>query len=128
MGGLGQYREVLWIFELLVEGFLGLLDGSSQRLPRRRVRGDAMRPLLRDGQVILPRTCYRDEPKVGQIVVADAGGREVVQRVKADTIDGFVLAGDDRSAGEDAGPVPRERIIGVVDARVARAVASLRRR
>jgi hypothetical protein len=106
----------VWVIELIVWWVLDLLEGGpSRRLPSRKVVGHAMEPTLVHGQRIVPRTLLRSEPKVGQIVVAKVGEREIVQRVSADTTEGFVLAGDYRAAREDAGPVPRAQIIGVVE-------------
>lgn len=80
-----------------------------------------MTPILERGQRVRVRTLTREEPLVGQIVVGRGPDGTVVQRVTADTIDGFILAGDNRSAGEDAGPVSRDDIIGILDLRGSRA-------
>jgi len=107
---------------MIIGELLAWLDGPPSRpLPPTHVPGDAMAPILERGQRVRVRTLTRDEPLVGQIVVGRGPDGTVVQRVTADTIDGFILAGDNRSAREDAGPVPRDDIIGVLDLRGSRA-------
>jgi hypothetical protein len=104
------------VIELVLWWLLDLLAGGpSRRLQSRIVVGHAMEPVIAHGQRVVPRTLLRSEPEVGQIVVARLGEREIVQRVSADTTEGFVLAGDNRAAREDAGPVQRAQIIGVVE-------------
>lgn len=105
----------VWVWEVAVDWVLVLLAPPRRRRSR-KVTGHAMEPLIPKGKRVALRSLMRNEPRVGQVVVARVGDREVVQRIKADTTYGFELAGDNRGAGEDAGLVVRDQIVGVVDA------------
>lgn len=79
-----------------------------------RVHGRSMEPTLFDGDFVAVRVPDDGEPHVGQIVVARAGGREVVKRVAAIEPEGIRLRGDNRKHSTDPDLVPREAIRGVV--------------
>jgi signal peptidase I len=82
-----------------------------------RVSGASMEPTLRDGDRIAVRPPFAHEPHVGQIVVAETDGREVIKRVASVDPEGFTLGGDNRSASTDPGRVPRDAIRAVMIAR-----------
>jgi len=91
-----------------------------------RVAGDSMLPALRRGDLLAVRALRPGEPRLGQLVVARQSGREVVKRVVRvpgegePPSEGFWLEGDNAARSSDsrtAGPVLREELSGVVQAR-----------
>lgn len=84
------------------------------------VRGDSMRPTLVPGDRLLVR--YEVGPRPGDVVVARfADGTVVVKRAVERRRTGWWLLGDAAPVGVDSrhrGPVPEERILGVVIARL----------
>lgn len=80
----------------------------------RRIVGDSMRPGLRPGNIIIARR--KQHIRIGDVVVARMGGREVIKRVCELGPKGFVLLGDNHPASTDSrtlGPVAQSDILGV---------------
>jgi len=73
-----------------------------------------MAPALKPGDRIAVRPLREGEPHPGQVVLATIDGREVVKRVVAVVEDRVVLAGDNRLASTDPGPVPRSAVTAAV--------------
>lgn len=95
----------------------------SARVPRfgmAVVRGDSMRPTLLPGDRLLIR--YDVAPRAGDVVVARfADGTVVVKRATELRRTGWWLVGDAAPIGIDSrhrGPVPEERVLAVVRARI----------
>ncbi len=84
------------------------------------VHGESMRPTLAPGDRLLVR--YDVEPRAGDVVVARfPDGAVVVKRAVERRRTGWWLVGDAAPVGVDSrhrGPIPDERILGVVRARV----------
>ena len=84
-----------------------------------RVRGESMRPLLRDGALIVAtRLDASLSLRVGEVVVArrpDRPETEIVKRILAIDEHGMVFLDGDNAAGStdswSFGPVPRELIL-----------------
>lgn len=84
-----------------------------------RVHGESMRPLLRDGALIVAqRIDGSSRLSVGDVVIAkrpDRPGLEIVKRILAIDEQGKVfLDGDNSAASTDSwtfGPVPRDMIV-----------------
>jgi nickel-type superoxide dismutase maturation protease len=82
-----------------------------------RVRGDSMLPTLRNGDRLAVRRPKAGEPKLGQLVVVNESGKQMVKRVSKLLAAGIEVAGDNPSASRDSrhfGPVLRDDIEGVV--------------
>ena len=84
------------------------------------VRGDSMRPGLREGDRLL--VSYRRTPSAGDVVVARfADGTLAVKRAVERRDRGWWLLSDNPEAGVDSrhrGPVPDDRVLAVVLTRV----------
>lgn len=79
-----------------------------------RVSGESMAPSFHDGDLLAVRPPLGDEPRVGQVVLAWTGDREVVKRVTARDGDSVFLEGDNRGVSTDPGFVSRSAIRAVV--------------
>ncbi len=66
----------------------------------RRVVGDSMEPTLRDGQIVVVR--HSRDSKVGDVVVAFMGGREVVKRLSKKRAGKVFLEGDNTDNSTDS--------------------------
>jgi type IV secretory pathway protease TraF len=66
----------------------------------RRVVGASMHPALRQGAIVLGLRWRR--PRVGSIVVADMGGREIIKRVAKVGGQGYYLLGDNAGHSTDS--------------------------
>lgn len=80
----------------------------------RRIVGRSMQPSFRPGQVVIFRKS--DTVRIGQVVMADVNGREVIKRVQR--VDGSVveLFGDNPDGSTDSrsyGPISTSQIKGV---------------
>lgn len=89
-----------------------LLNLRNKPLVVRRVVGESMLPTLRPGQIVVG--CGWLGPRVGDIVIANIQGREVIKRVV--TVDGSQLEiiGENRLASTDSrdyGAINREAVI-----------------
>lgn len=93
---------------------LSLLKRKKPRLLFvRQVVGDSMLPTLRSGAVVVGAAFLR--PRIGDIVVASVGSREVIKRVTGVDDDKIVLQGDNPHASTDSrhyGSVEYEAVIG----------------
>jgi nickel-type superoxide dismutase maturation protease len=65
----------------------------------RRVVGESMLPTLKPGKLVI---AVRKKPKVGDIVIAKVGDREVIKRVVSITEQGFELRGDNALHSTDS--------------------------
>jgi phage repressor protein C with HTH and peptisase S24 domain len=66
----------------------------------RRVVGPSMEPTYQPGAVVLGLKWLR--PKVGSVVVAEHGGRELIKRVARIEEQGFYLLGDNSEHSTDS--------------------------
>lgn len=74
----------------------------------RRVFGDSMSPTLLSGQIVIAVGFVN--LRVGDVVIADIEGREVIKRIDSIDDQGIRLIGDNRLASTDSrdyGPVDR---------------------
>lgn len=103
--------------------FLGLAVALIRgRLLRVDVSGDSMEPAIRHGDRVLARRVSGVDVHIGQVIVAEVAvwsdtPELVVKRVVAVADGHVVLAGDNPAASRDSrhfGPVPFDRVIGVV--------------
>ena len=79
----------------------------------RRVVGSSMWPALAPDDIVIASGLIK--PKVGEVVVARIGGRDIIKRVAAVSARGYWLLGDNRSQSTDSriyGFVPRRNILG----------------
>jgi nickel-type superoxide dismutase maturation protease len=82
-----------------------------------RVRGDSMLPTLRDGDRLAVRRARTGEPRLGQLVVINESGKQMVKRVSKLLAAGIEVVGDNPSASRDSrhfGPVLTDDIEGIV--------------
>ena len=73
-----------------------------------------MEPTLAEGSVVIAR---KKAPNVGDIVIANVGGREVIKRITSLSLDGVFIEGDNKSISTDSrtyGTIPMNTIRGVV--------------
>lgn len=75
----------------------------------RRVSGVSLMPTVRPGRIIV--FFYPWQPRVGQLVLAQAEGREVIKVITAKTTGGYHLGGI--LAGSAAFEVKKSAILGV---------------
>lgn len=66
----------------------------------RRVVGDSMLPEYRPGTIVVGVSWLR--PKVGRVVVARHGGREIIKRVARIENEGIFVLGDNPSRSTDS--------------------------
>jgi hypothetical protein len=86
---------------------------GDQAIQRYRYTGPSMQPTLKPGQVLYTRPAARSlQP--GDVVVYRDGTGFIVHRVTVVTSDGFIARGDNNPAA-DPGPIPFERVMGVVE-------------
>ena len=75
-----------------------------------------MFPALKHGQDVLI-WCWFYQPKVGDIVVLEKNGKEIVKRIKSIKENQISVEGDNRKQSTDSrsfGPVSRAEIVGKV--------------
>lgn len=80
----------------------------------RRVAGESMLPKLRSGQLVL---AVKKPPKVGNVVIAQVGAREIVKRIDNLSDERVFLTGDNPGRSTDSrsyGYLPKPVILGVV--------------
>lgn len=80
----------------------------------RRVDGSSMAPTLRHGQTVVFRT---GTIRVGSVVLARRGDRDIIKRVERLDAGRVYLVGDNRTESSDSrhyGPVPKRAILGVI--------------
>lgn len=80
----------------------------------RRIRGQSMSPTLQPGQIVLG---WGKKPSVGDTVLAEQAGREVVKRIKSISNGRIYLVGDNTVESRDSrhyGPVEFQDIIGSI--------------
>lgn len=82
-------------------------------MQRYRYTGLSMQPTLKPGEVLYTRPSARGL-QAGDVAVYRDGMGFVVHRVTAVTVDGFFAHGDNNPAA-DPGPIPFERVMGVVE-------------
>ena len=81
----------------------------------RQVKGDSMKPTLRNGQIVFAHEVRKF--KQGQVVIAFVRGREVIKRITKIENGSVYLQGDNSSESTDSreyGPIPDSKIEGVV--------------
>ncbi len=81
----------------------------------RRVVGHSMWPALAPDDLVVATGLVK--PRIGEVVVANVDGREVIKRVAAISDQGYWLLGDNRpqsSDSRDYGYVPAASILGTV--------------
>ena len=86
----------------------------------RRVVGESMLPSLRPGRLVIG--LKRRQPKIGDIVIAQQAGREVVKRIASHGSRGYFLLGDNPIASTDSrqhGWVDRTAVAAVVITRLS---------
>ena len=80
----------------------------------RRVAGESMLPKLRPGRLVL---AVKKQPKVGNVVIAQVEGREVIKRLDHIKNQQVFLTGDNPGRSTDSrsyGYLPKPVILGVV--------------
>ncbi len=121
IGGRAQLR-------VISEGWAWIVG----RRDRVRVTGQSMMPTLGDGDFVL--VDRRRRPRWGDLVVARHPAEQdllVVKRVEDVGIDTITLVSDNPAAGTDSrmwGPVPLDRLVGVVTLVLDRPTMALGRR
>lgn len=80
----------------------------------RRVRGASMTPALHPGDIVIG---LRAKPRLGSLVIARYGGREIIKRVERIEDDAYYLVGDNRQESTDSrhyGKMKRSAILGTI--------------
>jgi hypothetical protein len=88
----------------------------------RRVTGNSMSPALKPGDIIVG---WKRRPHIGNVVVAEMNGREVVKRIESFQNDKVYLVGDNRQESTDSrhyGPVDQRAKLGIIMIHFATAV------
>ena len=80
----------------------------------RRVVGTSMEPALYEGDIVF---AWHKKPKKGDIVIANAQGREVIKRITLFSPTQLYIQGDNASHSTDSrhyGPITASDVTGVV--------------
>ena len=81
----------------------------------RQVKGNSMKPTLRNGQIVFAHEVRKFKP--GQVVIAFVQGKEVIKRITRIKNGSVYLQGDNLNESTDSreyGPIPDSKIEGVV--------------